>query len=33
MKRVFKWLFGIVALLLIGGLAIGYTPDTDEAEM
>lgn len=33
MKRVFKWLFGIVALLLIGGLAIGYTPDTDETEM
>jgi len=33
MKRIFKWLFGIVALLLIGGLAIGYTPDTDAAEM
>jgi pimeloyl-ACP methyl ester carboxylesterase len=33
MKRVFKWLFGIIALLLIGGLAIGYTPDTDPAEM
>ncbi len=33
MKRVFKWLFGIVALLLIGGFAIGYTPDTDETAM
>jgi pimeloyl-ACP methyl ester carboxylesterase len=33
MKRVFKWLFGIVALLLIAGLAIGYTPDTDPAAM
>lgn len=33
MKRIFKWLFGIIALLLIGGLAIGYTPDTDETAM
>jgi pimeloyl-ACP methyl ester carboxylesterase len=33
MKRVFKWLFGIIALMLIGGLVIGYTPDTDVAEM
>jgi pimeloyl-ACP methyl ester carboxylesterase len=33
MKRIFKWLFGILALLLIGGFAIGYTPDTDPAEM
>ena len=33
MKRIFKWLFGIVALLLISGLAIGYTADTDAAAM
>lgn len=33
MKRVFKWLFGIIALLLIVGLAIGYTPDTDAQAM
>lgn len=33
MKRVFKWLFGIIAFFLIGGLAIGYTPDTDETAM
>lgn len=33
MKRIFKWLFGILAILLIGGFAIGYTPDTDPAEM
>lgn len=33
MKRVFKWLFGIITVVLIGGLAIGYTPDTDVAEM
>lgn len=33
MKRVFKWLFGIIALLLIGGFAIGYTPDTDAQAM
>ncbi len=33
MKRIFKWLFGIIALLLIGGLAIGYTPDTDAQAM
>ena len=32
-KRVFKWLFGIIILLLIGGFAIGYTPDTDAAAM
>ncbi|MEK6637190.1 MAG: alpha/beta hydrolase [Pseudomonadota bacterium] len=33
MKRFFKWLLGIVALLLVVSLAIGYTPDTDPAEM
>lgn len=33
MKRIFKWLFGIIALLLIGGFAIGYTPDTDAQAM
>jgi pimeloyl-ACP methyl ester carboxylesterase len=33
MKRVFKWLFGIIALLLIGGFATGYTPDTNATEM
>lgn len=33
MKRIFKWLFGIIALLLIGGFVIGYTPDTDAQAM
>jgi pimeloyl-ACP methyl ester carboxylesterase len=33
MKRFFKWLFGIVALLLVAVFAIGYTPDTDPAAM
>ncbi len=33
MKRIFKWLFGIVAVLFIGGLVIGYTPDTDATAM
>ncbi len=33
MKRLAKWIAAIVALLIIGGLAIGYTPDTDPAKM
>jgi pimeloyl-ACP methyl ester carboxylesterase len=33
MKRVIKWMLGIVLLMLLGGLAIGYTPDTDAAAM
>jgi pimeloyl-ACP methyl ester carboxylesterase len=33
MKRFLKWLFGLIAILIIGGLAIGYTPDTDPTEM
>jgi pimeloyl-ACP methyl ester carboxylesterase len=33
MRRVLKWLFGLLALLLIAGFAIGYTPDTDAAAM
>ena len=33
MKRLAKWIAAIVAILIIGGLAIGYTPDTDPAKM
>ena len=33
MKRFFKWLGIIIMVLLIGGFAIGYTPDTDPAAM
>jgi pimeloyl-ACP methyl ester carboxylesterase len=33
MKRFFTWLAIVVGVLLIGGFAIGYTPDTDPAEM
>jgi pimeloyl-ACP methyl ester carboxylesterase len=33
MKRFFKWLAIVVGILLIGGFAIGYTPDTDPTEM
>jgi pimeloyl-ACP methyl ester carboxylesterase len=32
-KRFFKWFGIIVALLLVGGFALGYTPDTDAAAM
>jgi pimeloyl-ACP methyl ester carboxylesterase len=33
MKRFFKWLGLAVLILLIGGFAIGYTPDTDANAM
>ncbi len=33
MKRFFKWLAIIVLVLLIGGFALGYTPDSDPAAM
>jgi pimeloyl-ACP methyl ester carboxylesterase len=33
MKRAFKWLGGLLLLALIALFAIGYTPDTDPAEM
>jgi pimeloyl-ACP methyl ester carboxylesterase len=33
MKRFFKWFGTIVLVLIVGGLLIGYTPDTDPAAM
>lgn len=33
MFRFFKWTTGIVLLLIIAGIAVGYTPDTDAAAM
>jgi pimeloyl-ACP methyl ester carboxylesterase len=33
MKRFFKWFSIVLAVLLIGGFALGYTPDTDPATM
>ncbi len=33
MKRFFKWFGFILAVLLVGGFALGYTPDTDAAAM
>lgn len=33
MKRFFKYLGIVLAVLLIGGFALGYTPDTDPAAM
>ncbi len=33
MFRFFKWLLGISLLLILAGIAIGYTPDTDAAAM
>lgn len=33
MKRAFKWIGGLLLVALIAGFAIGYTPDTDPAEM
>jgi pimeloyl-ACP methyl ester carboxylesterase len=33
MKRFFKWLGVILLVLIVGGIAIGYTPDTDPAAM
>jgi pimeloyl-ACP methyl ester carboxylesterase len=32
-KRFFKWAAGLLALVILGGLAVGYTPDTDRAAM
>jgi pimeloyl-ACP methyl ester carboxylesterase len=33
MKRIFKWIGGLLLLVLIAGFALGYTPDTDPAAM
>jgi pimeloyl-ACP methyl ester carboxylesterase len=33
MKRIFKWIGGLLLVALIALFAIGYTPDTDTAEM
>lgn len=33
MKRILKWVLGILSLVLIVGFAIGYTPDTDPTAM
>ncbi len=33
MKRAFKWIGSLLIVALLAGLAIGYTPDTDPAEM
>ena len=33
MKRFFKWFAIIVLAVIVGGLAVGYTPDTDPAAM
>lgn len=33
MKRVLKWILGILLVALIGLFAVGYTPDTDPAAM
>jgi pimeloyl-ACP methyl ester carboxylesterase len=33
MKRFFKWLGIVLLLLIVGGLVIGYTPDTDPVAM
>jgi pimeloyl-ACP methyl ester carboxylesterase len=33
MKRFLKWTLGLFLLALLAGFALGYTPDTDPAEM
>jgi pimeloyl-ACP methyl ester carboxylesterase len=33
MKRFLKWMAAIVSVVLVGGFALGYTPDTDAAAM
>jgi pimeloyl-ACP methyl ester carboxylesterase len=33
MFKLFKWATGILFLLIVAGIAIGYTPDTDAAAM
>jgi pimeloyl-ACP methyl ester carboxylesterase len=33
MKRFFKWLLIAIVVLLVGGFALGYTPDTDPQAM
>ncbi len=33
MKRILKWLLIVIGVIVVGGLAIGYTPDTDAGAM